>query len=679
MATRMQQIGRYEVERELGRGAMGVVYLARDTRIGRSVALKTIRLSDFADAEKLQRLRERLVREAQSAGILSHENIVTIYDVDEQNGLSYISMEYVEGDSLEHMLEKRRELSREMLLSLLRQMAEALDFAHSRGIVHRDIKPPNIMVTPTGRVRITDFGIAKIAHASSVTQGGGMLGTPDYMSPEQIAGSAIDGRSDQFSLGVIAFELLSGEKPFVAETLPALFYRIAHQPSPDATLLNRSLSPAIGKVLERAMAKEAADRFPSCLTFVDALAEACATSPGWHALPRGMSQTLPTMGDAAQTAPKPAGDSVRQGQSPPLSPSAPKPPPVAPSPAARPAEEPVWVPTLPPPRVEATPSRPIPATEVPHGGAGGGFITGGDPSQSETLEISGPPQPSWLRDVHEEEKRQKQSRRRAMLVALLSFLVVAGALAAVYFGVGGVDVPGITRQPAQLAADGSGDGRPSSTEGDTTPDGVTPPPETLAPAEGSAEPQAGEGTPIPETPTPETPGTDSRPPVETPQPAPEVPKPTPPESAKPKGPERPGTRTASVRFISEPPGAEVTVDAESRFRCQTPCSLELPLGRHTYSVRLTGYRNEIKLIDLAEAGETVSVKLERRVGMVRVTSTPTGASVFVNGERQQAVTPTTLRLLPGTYRLSIEKDGRRIERNVNVSEDSAVQIDAALQ
>ncbi|MCC7343061.1 MAG: serine/threonine protein kinase, partial [Bryobacterales bacterium] len=179
MATRMQQIGRYEIERELGRGAMGVVYLARDTRIGRSVALKTIRLSDFADAEKLQRLRERLVREAQSAGILSHENIVTIYDVDEQNGLSYISMEYVEGDSLERMLENRRELSRETLLSLLRQIAEALDFAHSRGIIHRDIKPPNIMVTPNGRVRINDFGIAKIAHASSVTQGGGMLGTPD--------------------------------------------------------------------------------------------------------------------------------------------------------------------------------------------------------------------------------------------------------------------------------------------------------------------------------------------------------------------------------------------------------------------------------------------------------------------------------------------------------------------
>ncbi|MCZ2156580.1 MAG: serine/threonine protein kinase [Bryobacterales bacterium] len=303
MATRMQRIGRYEIERELGRGAMGVVYLARDTRIGRSVALKTIRLSDFADEERLQLFRERLVREAQSAGILSHENIVTIYDVDEQDGLSYISMEYVEGESLEAMLEKRRELSRETLLSLLQQIAEALDFAHSRGIIHRDIKPPNIMVTPNGRVRITDFGIAKIAHASSLTQGGGMLGTPDYMSPEQIAGSAVDGRADQFSLGVIAFELLTGEKPFVAETLPALFYRIAHQPSPDATLLNRSLSHEISAVLDRAMAKEAADRYPSCMAFVDALREACAATPGWFPLPRGMSQTLPTIGGSTTKPP----------------------------------------------------------------------------------------------------------------------------------------------------------------------------------------------------------------------------------------------------------------------------------------------------------------------------------------------------------------------------------------
>jgi hypothetical protein len=131
--------------------------------------------------------------------------------------------------------------------------------------------------------------------------------------------------------------------------------------------------------------------------------------------------------------------------------------------------------------------------------------------------------------------------------------------------------------------------------------------------------------------------------------------------------------------MSDPPGALVTVDAEAEYHCDTPCSLDLPLGRHTYSMRLSGYRNEIKLIDLNEAGETVSVRLERRVGMVRVTSNPAGATVYVNGERQQGATPFTLRLLPGNYRVSIEKDGRRVERNVRVTEDSAVQIDAVLR
>ncbi len=674
MATRMQLIGRYEIERELGRGAMGVVYLARDTRIGRSVALKTIRLSDFADAEKLQRLRERLVREAQSAGILSHENIVTVYDVDEQNGLSYISMEYVEGDSLERMLENRRELSRDTLLSLLRQMAEALDFAHSRGIVHRDIKPPNIMVTPKGRVRITDFGIAKIAHASSVTQGGGMLGTPDYMSPEQIAGTAVDGRADQFSLGVIAFELLTGEKPFVAETLPALFYRIAHQPSPDAVLLNRSLSPEIGKVLERAMAKDAVDRFPTCLAFVDALTEACAATPGWFALPRGMSQTLPTMGGAAS----PNQPTAEEPRSIPT----PAPPPVPPSTAAR-TEEPVWVPTLPPLRADSNPRASYDKPVSPEGGAGGGgFITGADRSQADTLEMPGPSPQAWLRDVEEEERREKQSRRRGIWMALLSFLVVAGALAAVYFGLGGISIPGITQRSGQFGTNSGVGERPSSTEGET----ATAPeqPQATSPMEPPAASQT-EETPEAEHPDVEA----SAPEITTPEaghpaatPVPEPVKPQAPprtEPAKPIGPERPATRKATVRFMSDPPGASVTVDADAEYRCDTPCSLDIPLGRHTYSMRLPGYRNEIKLIDLDEAGETVSVRLERRVGMVRVTSNPAGATIDVNGERQQGVTPFTLRLLPGNYRVSIEKEGRRVERNVRVTEDSAVQIDAVLR
>jgi serine/threonine-protein kinase len=663
----MQQIGRYEVERELGRGAMGVVYLARDTRIGRSVALKTIRLSDFADDEKLQRLRERLVREAQSAGILSHENIVTIYDVDEWNGLSYICMEYVEGESLERVLIKRRELSRESLLSILRQMGDALDFAHSRGIVHRDIKPPNIMVTPLGRVKITDFGVAKVAHASSMTQGGAMLGTPDYMSPEQIAGTGVDGRSDQFSLGVIAFELLSGERPFVAETLPALFYRIAHEPSPDVTLLNRTLSPEIGQVLERAMAKKPEDRFVTCSAFVEALSEACAQSPGWHALPRGMSQTLPTLGDAAREARKTTEDSEGGSQDtvvsekpggtplgipvpPPTAASAPVAPPPQAGPRPAPQEEPVWVPTLPPPRVEPV-IAPPPAEPVL---GGGGFIT--------AAEAEEPQQPEWLRDVHAEEEAHSRSRKRGLMAALATVVVAGALLGAAYFGVGGLQIPGITPAPGVTpAADPS---TASSTTGAAEPS-------TAAPAEISATTEA----PATKPPAQE-PASATTPPAAGPEPPATAASKPPAEPAKPKPP----TRTlATVRFMSEPAGAEVTIDADPKNRCETPCSLQLPLGRHTYSMRLAGYRNEIKLIDLKAGGEAVSARLEKRVGLVRVTSTPPGATVAVNGERQQGVTPLTLRLLPGTYRVSIEREGRRVERNVSVTEDSAVQIDATLQ
>jgi serine/threonine-protein kinase len=678
----MQQIGRYEVERELGRGAMGVVYLARDTRIGRSVALKTIRLSDFADDEKLQRLRERLVREAQSAGILSHENIVTIYDVDEWNGLSYICMEYVEGESLERVLIRRRELSRESLLSILRQMGDALDFAHSRGIVHRDIKPPNIMVTPLGRVKITDFGVAKVAHASSMTQGGAMLGTPDYMSPEQIAGTGVDGRADQFSLGVIAFELLSGERPFVAETLPALFYRIAHEPAPDVTLLNRTLSPEIGQVLERAMAKKAEDRFATCSAFVEALSEACAQSPGWHALPRGMSQTLPTVGDAGREARKTTEDSEGSSQAtlvasrpdPVPAPTTAPPPadmPVAPAPTAatlttppqsapRPAppEEPVWVPTLPPPRVD--PALAPPPAEPVYGG--GGFITAAESQE--------PPQPEWLRDVHAEEEARSRSRKRGWVAALAAVVVAGAVLGAAYFGIGGLQIPGITPGPGNPpSADPS---TTASTAGSAEP-ATTRPAETSATDadNNSASPEATAAKP----PTPETGST--TPPAAAVEPPPASA--TKPPAAEPAKPKPPARTLATVRFMSEPPGAEVTIDADPKNRCETPCSLQLPLGRHTYSMRLTGYRNEIKLIDLKLGGETVSARLERRVGLVRVTSNPPGATVSVNGERQQGVTPLTLRLLPGTYRVSIEREGRRVERNVSVTEDSAVQIDATLQ
>src|ERR1700681_2268376 len=204
---------------------MGIVYKALDPAIGRTIAIKSIRLQELTDEAERERLRERLFREAQSAGILSHPGIVTIYDIAEENGMAYIFMEFVNGPPLEKMLLREQTPDKETLLSIFRQTASAVDYAHRKGIIHRDIKPANIMIHEDGTAKVTDFGVAKII-SQSMTVAGTMMGTPSYMSPEQVQGGTITGRADQFSLAVIAYEVLTGEKPFAAENLPTLLYKI---------------------------------------------------------------------------------------------------------------------------------------------------------------------------------------------------------------------------------------------------------------------------------------------------------------------------------------------------------------------------------------------------------------------------------------------------------------------
>ncbi len=285
---------------ELGRGATGVVYRAQDPAIGRTIAIKTIRLSDFTDETERERLRERLFREAQSAGMLSHPNIVTIYDIAEENGLAYIFMECVDGPPLEKVLNTHDPpLRGEVALTILRQTAMALDYAHKKGIVHRDIKPANILIHDRTHAKITDFGVAKIM-SQQMTQSGVMMGTPNYMSPEQVQGHSVDGRADQFSLAVIAYEILTGEKPFLADQLPALLFRIVREDPVAPQRLNPTLGPQVEMVLKKALAKSASDRYGTCVEFVDALAGALQLSPGWHPLPRSSAQSMPTFGGAAE-------------------------------------------------------------------------------------------------------------------------------------------------------------------------------------------------------------------------------------------------------------------------------------------------------------------------------------------------------------------------------------------
>ncbi len=259
--------------RELGKGAMGVVYLGRDPVIGRLVALKTIRAVSEDDVEQKE-FQERFLREAQAAGILSHPNIVTVHDVGEDSttSTSFIAMEYVEGKNLKQLVTEKTTFGFERIAEIIGQVAEALDYAHRRGIVHRDVKPANVIITPEGQVKITDFGIAKI-EKSNLTTTGQFLGTPNYMSPEQVTGDAVDGRSDLFSLGVVLYELLTRKKPFTAENLTSISYKIVHERFVPPETYDAGIPAEFASVLDKALAKDPADRFQRGNDFALALFE----------------------------------------------------------------------------------------------------------------------------------------------------------------------------------------------------------------------------------------------------------------------------------------------------------------------------------------------------------------------------------------------------------------------
>jgi hypothetical protein len=258
-----ERLGRYVLEREIGRGAMGTVYLGRDTAINRSVAIKAIPLAaEFSDAELVE-ARARFFREAETAGRLNHPNIVTIYDVGEERGLAYIAMEYLKGHHLSDFARSNNLLEPRKVLDLASRTAAALGFAHKQQVVHRDIKPANIMFDATTDVlKITDFGIARLSGAGS-TRTGIVLGTPSFMSPEQLEGRTVTGHSDMFSLGVSLFQLLTGQLPFTADSMTGLMQQIAEAPHPPLRAFRPDLPACVESVIDRALAKNPDDRYDS--------------------------------------------------------------------------------------------------------------------------------------------------------------------------------------------------------------------------------------------------------------------------------------------------------------------------------------------------------------------------------------------------------------------------------
>jgi serine/threonine protein kinase len=609
----VRQIGRYQILEELGRGAMGIVYKAQDPAIGRTIAIKSIRLQDLTDEAERARLRERLFREAQSAGILSHPCIVTIYDIAEENGMAYIFMEFVNGPPLEQMLKREQTPDKETLLSIFRQTGAALDYAHKRGIVHRDIKPANIMIHEDGSAKITDFGVAKII-SQQMTVAGMMMGTPSYMSPEQIQGGEISGAADQFSLAVIAYEVLTGEKPFVADYMPALLFKIVREEALATQRLNPTLSVLIDEVLRQAMAKNPAERFENCTAFVNALSVACNNTPEWMPMPRGVSHNIPTVGTqdgmAADQSVNPqfvnsqSVDSMMETiadvggfDEPGIPPGIPLGiPPVSP---------PELPPDLPQPvAIADIPARPAPEQMAPHG-----------PIAIEPIAITpmrrmAPPETSHV---------------------FRNVILSMGAVALI-IGIGGMIV---MRSPRQVAA---------------------PPPSVVA--------AQAESPPV-EAPVPPPPTAAAEP--EKPDPPPEVV-----EEKKPDPvPTRPVVSIPAAESLfqlaTSPGGA--SVEFEGGRKCVTPCKMMLPSGRNTFVAKLTGYRDVYRVIEIPRETGLI-IDMQKATGTLSLLSNPSGLSVAVDGTEQAQKTPVHLTLGVGSHRIVVSRGTQKQEFSIEIKDGS---------
>jgi serine/threonine-protein kinase len=561
----IQQIGRYRILGEIGRGAMGVVYRAQDPAIGRIVAIKTIRLVELADPTERAKLRDRLIREAQSAGILSHPGIVTIYDVGEEGDVNFIAMEFVDGPTLERTMIADPP-DGNLVLAVINQTAAALDYAHKRGIIHRDIKPANIMLHERATAKITDFGVARI-QSHQMTQVGSMVGTPNYMSPEQIQGKPVDGRSDQFSLGVIAYELFTGEKPFTAESIPALAFKIVQEEPPAAHRLNPTLDWPVDTVLKRALAKDPSDRYPSCSDFAFALENACRARKDWRPVAPGAVHSMPTI---ASKAPVMAAPEVAM-------------------PAARETDEAVALAEEPPPRAL-----------------------------------------KWARN------------------AALAALVIAAAL----FGLLQLFDNDAPEEPA-LAQNREGtEARPSPT---------APEVEDLT---------IGQAAPPPDQPERVAPANTTTRDAPTPAPTP----PSPPAAS----PKPSASAPVQTRLVTNPSGASLVVDGNPAYACTSPCTIELPRGRHTIAATMSGYRRTLKIFE-SPAESEIFLNLDRTTGSLVVRSEPRGATILVDGQTWKEKTPSLLLLPTGPHTIEIIYENMRETHPVTIRESVITNLAVQLQ
>ncbi len=650
-------IGRYKVESVLGYGAMGAVYKAFDPLIKRTLAIKTLRLDVVRNSPQYKSFIERFNHEARISGTLSHPNIVTLFDIGEEGGLPFLAMEYVAGETIAAIIDRGERFAPERIVGLVSQVAAAIDYAHSRAVVHRDIKPSNLILSEGDRVKVTDFGIAKLAD-TDMTQSGVLLGTPSYMSPEQAMGEPLDGRSDIFSLGVCAFEMLSGEQPFPGTNVTSILYKLVHvDPIEPPDLEMSGLVPdkwreVFGKVL----AKKPVDRYQTAAEFVQDLELCLGAWFGSTMTPDGLDRTLVTT-DAM-----------------PVLPSAPSPP------ASRPAEDDEIAPLMLPlePEPEELPATVLLRTPLPEL----------KPSSSEadaageTADLALPgtnapastPAPQDAGAPDEDEQDHTILLRHDEPTAPL---------------------PASKDDLAETTVLPPGSGLRSST-------GQIPPPVPPATRASTPPPLPPSATPVPggtvaRTPQPAAPrqtavgGT--RPPAAPAssrgpatwllvavgafgivavaamtvlivnllhRPEPVAPTPAVVATPEPTPVPLPATTEGMLTVSSEPAGASVTVNGEGRG--ETPVELRLPLGLYDVQLALKGYLSQQHSVELTESNAQVQMTLtlqrsSEAKAPIRVASTPSGALVLIDGARVGHTPLESPPLAPGRHRVEISLEG----------------------